>query len=243
MLDERDTPVVAKATRGRAKATTPTGDAPMTLTITPPRMMRAVFTIVGRSPLMIAKFSSKAMQAIKEKHEAGSQAKSKKKREARDFNADVEAARHISHDGWDGIHAAAFRNGMIDACRLTDLKMTQARLAIFTIEDGYDRDDGVPLVKIQSNGGYESSIMPVRNASGTLDLRARPMWRDWWMDVHLEFDADLMSLQDIGNLMQRVGLQVGIGEGRPYSSKGNGLGFGRFEIKETQLVEDGPKKG
>lgn len=230
-----------KTTRARGKAVTAEEKETLgpVMTITPPKMMRAVFTIAGISPLMIAKFSHKALQTIKAKHEAGSQAKSKKVREARDFNADVEAARHVSIDGWDGIHAAAFRNGMIDACRLTDLKMTQARLSIFCVEDGYDKDDGVPLVRIHSKGGYESSIMPVRNASGTLDLRARPMWKDWTMDVTLEYDADLMSLQDIGNLMSRVGLQVGIGEGRPYSSKGNGLGFGRFQILET--VADQPR--
>src|SRR5262245_63171420 len=98
MLDQPET-----KTRGRGKATKPT-EKETVMTITPPRMQRAVFKIVGRSPLMIAKFSSKAMAAIKEKHEAGSQAKSKKKREARDFNADVEAARHVSTEGWDGIH-------------------------------------------------------------------------------------------------------------------------------------------
>lgn len=219
----------------------PNGDAAEAgapiLAITPPNMKRVCFTIVGISPLMIAKFSHKALATIKAKHEAGSQAKSKKVREARNFDADVEAARHVSREGWDGLHAAAFRNGMIDACRLTDLKMTQARLAIFCVEDGYDRDDGVPLVRIHTVAGYEASIMPVRNASGTLDLRARPMWRDWKMNVVLEYDADLMSLIDISNLMQRVGLQVGVGEGRPYSSKGNGLGFGRFEIEATTTIE------
>lgn len=208
------------------------------VSIRPANMRVVLFEIEGLANLMIAKFSTKAMKSIKAKHEAGSQAKSKKVREARDFEADADNARHVSLEGWDGIHAAAFRNGMIDACRLTDLKMTQARLAIFCMEDGEDKDDGTPLVQIHSVGGHETSIMPVRNASGTLDLRARPMWRDWKMYVRLRYDADLMSVDDIFNLLQRVGMQVGIGEGRPYSTKGNGLGFGLFKVNAAN--DEGP---
>lgn len=236
-----DAPAPVK--RGRATKAKPTAEAGFlsggtAMAVRPANMREVIFEIRHQANLMIAKFSTKAMKSIKAKHEAGSQAKSKKVREARDFEADADNARHISTEGWDGIHAAAFRNGMIDACRLTDLKMTQARLAIFCMEDGEDKDDGTPLVRIHSVGGHETSIMPVRNASGTLDLRARPMWRDWSMFVRLRYDADLMAMDDIYNLLQRVGMQVGIGEGRPYSTKGNGLGFGLFNV--VGCVDKGP---
>jgi hypothetical protein len=40
----------------------------------------------------------------------------------------------------------------------------------------------------------------------------------------------MLTEADIANLIARVGLQVGIGEGRPDSKQSAGLGFGLFEI-------------
>ena len=40
----------------------------------------------------------------------------------------------------------------------------------------------------------------------------------------------MLSDADIVNLISRVGMQVGIGEGRPDSKQSAGLGFGLFEI-------------
>jgi hypothetical protein len=46
----------------------------------------------------------------------------------------------------------------------------------------------------------------------------------------VSFDADQFALGDIGNLLVRVGMQVGIGEGRPDSKKSAGMGWGLFEV-------------
>lgn len=209
--------------------------------ITPPRMNTLVVSIKGTAPLMIAKFSAKAQNKIKADQEAGSAAKTKKNRAARDFTADVEAARHISTEGWDGLNASAFRNAMIDACRAAGFVMTKAKLAIFCIAEGVDREDGAPLVRIKSPKPFETSIMPVRNSNGGMDLRARPRWPEWEMDVKLRHDLDILSVDDVVNLMLRVGMQVGVGEGRPYGREGNGMGLGLFDI--VQVVQQGGKKG
>jgi hypothetical protein len=68
-----------------------------------------------------------------------------------------------------------------------------------------------------------------------MDIRARPMWREWKMVVKLRFDLDIFSGEDIANLLRRVGEQVGIGEGRPFGSTGSGMGLGLFTI--TQIGE------
>lgn len=194
-----------------------------------PNMQDASFTIVGTAPLMIAKFSEKAKNKMEETQRAGSTARSKKTRSRRDFEADMQAARHISTDGWDGLAAAAFRNAMIDACRAVGFQMTKGKLAVFILPDGFDRDEGTPLVRIVGEEP-ECSIMPVRNATGVVDLRARPMWRAWSMTVQVRYDADIFTLTDVSNLMMRVGVQVGVGEGRPYGKNGNGMGMGLFQI-------------
>lgn len=196
--------------------------------ISAPRIKTAVFKLTGKSPYMQARFSEKAMAKIKATQEAGSQSRGKKVRDARDFKADYEAAKHISTEGWIGIPAGAFRTAMIDVCRLVGFKMTQAKLSVFVDPDGFDKIDGTPLVKII--GEPEMHLGGVRNATGVLDLRARPMWRKWSVELRVEYDEDQFSVDDVTNLLLRAGLQCGIGEGRPNSRASTGIGFGTFTI-------------
>jgi len=76
-----------------------------------------------------------------------------------------------------------------------------------------------------------------RNANGSIDIRARPMWREWEATLQVQYDADQFTLTDVANLINRVGLQVGIGEGRHDSKESAGLGWGTFTI-----LEDGKKR-
>jgi hypothetical protein len=207
--------------------------------IPPLRMAKIDFHIIGTAPLMVCKFSAKAQHKMERAQEAGSAAKTKKNRDARNFAADCDAARHIFIDGAgeenDGISAAAFRNASIDACRAAGFVMTKAKLGIFCEPDGFDREDGTPLVRILSDAPFEMSKMAVRNANGSMDIRARPMWREWKMIVRLRFDLDIFSTEDIANLLRRVGEQVGIGEGRPFGSTGFGMGCGLFTIEQMAI--------
>ena len=103
---------------------------------------------------------------------------------------------------------------------------------IFIEADGFDKDDQTPLVKI-TKGSPVYCEHYVRNETGVVDLRARPMWREGWEAiVRIRFDADQFTAEDIANLLSRTGLQVGIGEGRPDSKKSCGMGWGLFELKE-----------
>lgn len=196
--------------------------------ITAPKIEKALFNIRGTAPYVQARFSQKAMHMMAEKMAAGSTAKGKRVREARDFDADYRNAMHISTDGWHGIPASAFRQAMISACRLVGFKMTLAKLSVFVEADGFDAVDGIPLIKL--HGNPERIDMAVRNATGVADIRVRPMWREWSADVIVRFDADQFTLADVTNLMSRVGMQVGIGEGRPDSRDSAGLGWGTFQI-------------
>lgn len=195
-----------------------------------PRIRVAEFTLVGTAPLVQNAFSEKAARMMWEKHEAGSQGNSKKVRKARDFKADFEAACHISTDGWYGLPAAAFRSALIDACRLVGFKMTIAKLSIFILHDGCDQFTGDMLVKLNA-GKPRQFIAPVRNATGVADLRARPRWEKWGLNLRVQFDEDQFSLTDVTNLLHRAGIQVGIGEGRHNSKNSHGTGWGSFKIE------------
>lgn len=222
------------ATKKAAAEPTPTGVH--AVQIKPPNIRTVQFHIEGSTPLVINRFSAKAMQEMIETQQAGSTAKSKRKREAKDFEAAFHGARHISTEGWDGISAAAFRNGMISACRIVGFKMTLAKLSVFVVPDGFDTVDGSPLVRITS-GKPERWDSPVRLPTGQIDVHPRPMWRQWTATVTVNFDADQFTPTDVANLMARVGEQVGIGEGRHDSKNSPGLGFGAFRLVNRAETE------
>jgi hypothetical protein len=198
--------------------------------ISPPKLQTAEFVIEGTAPYVQQAFSQKAREQIKGIQEAGSQRKKGKNREAKDFQECYEQSKHVSKEGWCGIPAGAFRAAMISACRLVGFKMTMGKLSVFVEADGFDRVDGTPLIRIIGEPHY--SEHPVRLKGDVVDLRARPMWDEGWQArVRITFDADQFSLEDIANLMLRVGMQVGLGEGRPDSRSSCGMGWGTFRIE------------
>lgn len=171
---------------------------------------------------------------MREKQEKGSASSSGRTRTKKDFNALYEEAKHKSTEGWCGIPASSFRNAMVDACRLANTKMNYAKLTVFTIADGFDAEDKTPLVQIVK-GEPEYSELGVRlKPSGKFDVRPRPMWMPGWEAiVKIKFDSDYLSVDSVANLLVRAGIQVGIGEGRPYSKDSVGMGWGTFEVLGT----------
>lgn len=208
-----------------------------TVVISPPNFREAIFSIKGTSPLVINKFSRKAMEQMQAAQAAGSQAKSKKKREPKDFEALAAAAAYRSEKGWYGMNAASWRLALIGACRLVGFKMTLAKLSVFIVEEGHDVEDGTPLVRILG-GKPRTDVRPARNDNGSVDLRPRPMWTEWGCKLRVRWDADQFSLQDITNLLMRVGLQCGMGEGRAASTQSAGLGWGHFTVEQEDKAKE-----
>lgn len=210
-------------------ATTTNGDNGTAILVAAPKFQIAEFHIRGDAPYVQNKFAKKAREEMKAKQEAGHVAKKGKAKEAKNFQACYEESIHRSKDGWEGIPAPAFRNALVSACRVVGFQMTRAKLSAFIVADGFDADDGTPLVRI-IKGKPQYHEAPVR-IQQTVDIRARAMWREGWeAKVKVKFDADQFTLQDITNLMVRVGMQVGVGEGRPDSKTSTGMGWGTFEV-------------
>lgn len=206
------------------------------VTVSPPRMHVLHQRIVGTSPYVQARFGEKARHLMRLKHEAGSTAKKGGKKDARDFNEDYEGAKHRGPKGECGIPASAFRAAAVSACRTVNFKMTLAKLGLFVEADFLDPRDGTPLVAI--DGEPRPLTLPVRNATGVADLRVRPIWHEWAALVRIRFDADMFRLEDVVNLLARIGSQVGIGEGRADSKKSAGMSWGFFRLEgQGEVVE------
>src|SRR5260370_12714094 len=118
------------------------------IAITPPNIQIASFKIVGTAPLVQNKFSQRALEAMAKDQIAGG-AKKRAKREPKDFDLCFKEAIHFSEKGWAGIPASAFRAGLVSTCRLLNFPMTRAKLTLFIVPDGYERNRfGIqPLVK------------------------------------------------------------------------------------------------
>jgi hypothetical protein len=206
-----------------------TGPSDKSVVISAPQIDCAHFHIIGTAPYVQLRFSQKAMTAMREKMEAGSQSNKAKKKSARDFDDDFQQALHRGEAGKFGIPAGAFRAGMISACRLVGFKMTLAKLSVFVEADDFDAVDQVPLVHIQ--GDPSPHTMHVRNATGVADLRVRAKFWPWSANLRVSYDTEQFSLTDVANLISRVGMQVGIGEGRPDSKASAGMGWGTFRLE------------
>ena len=206
-------------------------DTLTTLNVPAPNFGILKCKIIGSTTYCQNKFGAKALQMLKDQQMAGSTAKSKKAREPKDFDKLYHDAMHVSKEGWCGIPSPAFRNAMIDACRTVGVVMTRAKLAVTVVADGFDETSGEPLTRI-TKGEPHKIEMPVRNQTGVVDIRARPAWDPGWEAiVTIRFDMDMITAENVINLMVRVGQQVGIGEGRPSSKKSNGLGWGLFDVE------------
>lgn len=201
--------------------------------ISPPRFLTLTVEIEGTAPYMQLRFSQKAKGLMMDKMAAGSTAKTKKTREARDFNDDMKQAMYLTEEGDHGMPASSFRNCCIEACRMAGFKMTHAKMSIFVEPDGFDYMEGTPLVRLYG-GEPQRTDMAVRNATGVADIRIRPMWRKWSAFLKIKFDQDQFTTTDVINLLNRAGQQCGVGEGRPFSKSSNGMGYGTFTVKDVK---------
>jgi hypothetical protein len=180
-----------------------------------PNFQTAEFEIEGTAPLVIHRFSAKTKNEMKLK-------------KTDDL---FEEARYTHKDGWDGFNASSIRNAMISACRLVGFKMTLAKMSLFVIADGWDKaEPQIPLIRIKGKAIKQEDMARVETGQPYVSVRAA--YHNWSAKIKIRWDADQFTLHDISNLLMRVGMQVGIGEGRPDSKNSTGMGWGTFTIKE-----------
>lgn len=203
--------------------------------ISPPKFKTAIFTIVGTAPLVIHRFSAKTKEQMKQKMETGKSASSKKNREAKSTDDLYNEAKYVSTDGWEGMHAAAIRNAMISACRLVGFKMTLAKMSVFVEADGWDAlEPQIPLVRIYGKSIKQEDMARVETGQPYVTVRAA--YHKWEAKIKIKWDEDQFSLNDVSNLLSRVGVQIGLCEGRPDSKNSAGMGWGLFEIKGASTI-------
>lgn len=178
--------------------------------------------ITGISPLIVHKWSEKAKREMADK-QAG-KAKNKK-HEIRIPEEDFEQAKHKSPLGWEGFPAAGFKAAMIRGAKMIGMVMKDTQTAFFIKADCEESQ----LIKI--NGSVRMRTDMVRVGMGSADIRYRPEYPEWSAILTIEFNAGIVSLDQIYQLVKAAGYGCGIGEMRPEKTKFN---YGRFKLTEEK---------
>lgn len=169
-------------------------------------------TLIGDSPLICHAWSTKAKKAMLDKQMKKARAKKEAKSPEDDYD---ESLYRIDGDRF-GFPAVAFKSAAVDACRFVEgVKMTEARGAFHIVGE---------FVVIEGEPTPREDM--VRVGMGTADIRYRGQFREWRATLTIQFNANVISAEQIVNLLTLAGFGVGVGEWRP---ERNGS-YGRFHV-------------
>lgn len=176
--------------------------------------------INGITPLIVHRFGEKAKKQMLDKQMGKTTLKEKK-----DPTEQYESCFYRLDDGDFGFPADAFKMSMLRGSKALGMVMTDNKSAFFVCGE-YSKQDGRELVRIQ--GTVEQRIDTVQLQTGVADIRFRPQFKDWSAVLVIEFNAGIITPEQIVNIINSAGFGVGIGEWRPSSDKPGT--FGRFSV-------------
>lgn len=174
--------------------------------------------IVGVSPLIPHQWADKARKEIRDKQQEG---KKTKNREARNPEAEAEAATYFTRDGKYGLPVAAVKKAMISAAHKDlGIEKTLVKKAVFV----YPAErDAVAELECSEPVMQEDCV---RVGQGKADLRYRNYFMEWACVLTFELDLDLLQVKDFVNLLDRAGFGIGVLDWRPEK----GGEYGRFKV-------------
>lgn len=151
--------------------------------------------------------------------------KAKGAKEARDPQAEVEAALYRLPNGKYGIPASGIKNCAVSACRFIEgVSMTTAKGAFFVLEDS----DGLVELKTKHKHVVDERMVAIGKFGNKVKMvRFRPRFDEWSVNFRVVFDPDTISAEQLLNLYERAGFSIGLCEYRPEKS-GN---LGMFSVK------------
>lgn len=183
-------------------------------------------TVVGDSPLIVHAWSEKAKKMILDKQ----MKKATNGKEAKDPWIDFceslywldgmpkQPTEEDIEKGRFGFPSCGFKAAAVDAGYQQGIlaKKTTARGAFHIIGD---------MVEIKGTPTMREDM--VRIGMGTADIRYRGEFKEWSADLTIRYNPNVMSAEQIINLINMGGFANGIGEWRP-SKDGS---FGTFHVK------------
>jgi len=206
----------AKSTKTAATKETKAKERAEGIVIPKPDIRTVKVKVKGVMPLICHKFSAKAQKQIEDKQ----QKKAKSAKPKRDPKQEFMDSMYPLGRGKYGIPATAFKGAMISACRFVDgMKMTLARGAFFVVGDLLEIKGTKPTMRTDV----------VRLPNGSADMRYRGEFKTWGIALVIRYNANVVSVEQIMNLLATAGFSVGVGERRPEQKSGDS--FGTFDVE------------
>ena len=222
----------AKKSSSKKPATAPSADAGgamYKLSIPKPRDEILKVKIRGITPLIVHAWNTKSLQQLVDKSSLSSE--EIKMMQTPDWK--FENSKYVSTDGWEGVHAAGFKQALIEALPAAGIAkekfpQTLGKISIFIVADGEGKTFHEPLVRI--TGKPEKFENFCRVSNGTVYPNCRAMYRDWSATLTVRYNGIVLNRQMVLNLITFAGYYVGICEHRPSSPESKTGDKGLWEV-------------
>jgi hypothetical protein len=210
-----------KKTKGAEKITLPKMDR-----------RRVSMTIVGDGSMVVHNWDEKARQMMRDKQMGKATGKLEPKNPEECYLASL----YHTTEGGTGFPVSGLKKAAVSACRYVDgIDMIYARGA-FYIHPNAEEDSLSHRELIVIDGQHRMREDMVRLNGRTADLRYRAEYTEWRATFDVDFDATVITAEQIVNLFNRAGMSVGLGEGRPEKCD---MGWGRFHVATDKEMTDG----
>ncbi len=161
-------------------------------------------------------------------------------KEPRDPEGDYDRAKYLLREPFNGTiyghPCTGFKSAITDAGhRFTSEfknKTPVLRGAIFI--NGLPSKEVVDGLLVPIMGEPQMHEGFVRNATGVVDLRFRPVFEEWAATLEVLVEPDVVELAQVVQLIQRAGQSIGVGEGRTEKCC---MDMGRWEVTDVKLGE------
>ena len=127
-----------------------------------------------------------------------------------------------------GFPVRGIKESMVRGAKsIKEIAMTDATAAVFILCNNHP-----PYVPISRYDEITMGTDPVRLPNKAIDLRFRPYFHNWEIELNIEYNAALISREKIVMMFESAGFGTGIGDWRPELG-GSGLN-GRYHVKKEE---------
>lgn len=192
--------------------------------------------LVGITSLLVNNFSDKSRQQMEHERSLTPEEKREKRKAGKAPvvpSERFEGARILDERGRDCVHGYWVKAALVTACSYEDVGIKAKVLRGTVFVSGRHEVPGSGLIPIHFDG--KKPIMRTDTVrvgpynARVPDLRYRPEYRNWSLDLVIEYEPALVSLDQLAHLVRRAGTSVGLCEWRPEKSPAGT--FGRFDIE------------
>jgi len=185
------------------------------VSILPIKIAKAVFPIVGRTPLLMDKMPLDTLKDI----EAKQTGKARTGKKLRDIDKEIKQAIHYISNEDIGFPSSGFKAGLIESTSFIGDKSFSKKLIrgikILNSVNG--------LVPIK----YKKMDILTHNIGS--NTKHTPQFHEWSCDLEIQFDTNNISEKDLAELINYAGFYYGIGIWSPRCKSGGD--FGMYELK------------